>query len=130
MKFTFAYTGIRVRDLDRSIDFYTRVLGMNLEGRQGFEETRGKIAGAQSEGTKHPLEINWYAEDSPVADPYGPGEELDHLAFAVEDLDAALDYLEKEGHPKVLGPIEGTNSRWAFVKDPDGIWIELFAPRD
>lgn len=129
MKFAFAYTGIRVQDLDRSIDFYTRVLGLKLLGRERIPETQGELASVGSEGSTHPLEINWYAEDSPHAAPYTNGEDLDHLAFAVENLDAALEHLEQEGHPKALGPIEGKHSVWAYVKDPDGIWIELFATK-
>jgi lactoylglutathione lyase len=126
LKFAFTYTGIRVRDLDRSLQFYTDVLGMELLDRVRAPETKGEFAAVRSEGMEHPLEINWYSEDSPVAGPYGPGEELDHLAFRVEDIDAAVRYLEERGYPLVLGPIESENARWAYVKDPDGIWIEIF----
>jgi lactoylglutathione lyase len=126
MKFTLTYTGLRVRDLDRSIKFYTEVLGMKLLDRRVAPETKGEFAYVQSEGSEHPIELNWYAEDSPVAGPYREGEELDHIAFGVEDLDAAIGYLEERGHALVLGPIESESARWAYVKDPDGIWIEVF----
>jgi predicted enzyme related to lactoylglutathione lyase len=49
---------------------------------------------------------------------------LDHLAFAVKDLDAALADVEKAGHPVVL-KMQETGSRYAYIQDPNGIWIEL-----
>jgi lactoylglutathione lyase len=129
MRFALAYTAIRVRDLDRSLAFYTNVLGMRLLDRTEAPETKGVFATLKSEASPHTLEVNWYAEDSPVAGPYREGEELDHLAFAVEDLDAALAHLEARGHPKVLGPFQSAHAQWAYVTDPDGIWIELFQSR-
>ncbi len=71
------------------------------------------------------MELNWYAEDSPYAGPYGEGEELDHLAFQVDDLDRAMEYLEEQGYPEALRR-EGEDGVWTYVKDPDGIYIELF----
>ncbi|MEE9236170.1 MAG: VOC family protein [Thermoplasmata archaeon] len=130
VKFTFVYTGIRVRDMDRSIDFYTKVLGMKLLDRSESPENKGEFAGLKSEDSENHLEINWYADDSPVAGLYKEGEELDHLAFSVGDLDGALEYLEEKGFPLVMGPIGSKSSRWAYVKDPDGIWVELFQSTD
>lgn len=126
MKFSFGYTAIRVRDLDRSIAFYEGVMGMTKRARFAYPETRGEAAYLTTEGSGHLLEVNWYAEDSPVAGPYREGEELDHLAFQVESLEAALAYLAKRGHPKTLGPIESQAARWAYVTDPDGIWVEVY----
>lgn len=126
MKFSLAYTGIRVRDLDRSVEFYAHVLGMERLRRIKSPETDGEFAVLRSEGSSHWLEINWYAEASPVAGPYREGDELDHLAFQVDDLDAALGYLKERGYPAVRGPIETKSTRWAYVKDPDGIWVEVF----
>ncbi len=126
MKFAFVYTGIRVRDLDRSIAFYTDVLGMELLDRTKAPETKGEFATLRSGDRKHTLEVNWYADDSPVAAPYVNGEELDHLAFHVEDLDAALAHLDEHGYPQVLHRFESENSIWAYVQDPDGIYLEFF----
>lgn len=126
MKFVFGYTAIRVRDLDRSVAFYRGILGMRLRARFPFPETRGEAAYLTTIGSNHLLEVNSYAEDSPVAGPYREGEELDHLAFEVEDLDAALDHLGRQGHPRVLGPIESRAARWAYVRDPDGIFVEVY----
>lgn len=125
MKFTFVYTGIRVRDLDRSLAFYTDVLGLKLLGRGTVAKTGGKVASVGTEGDGHVLELNWYPDDSPMAGPYRSGEELDHLAFGVEDLEGALAHLKEHGHPEVLR-VEGKESVWAYVQDPDGLYIELF----
>lgn len=71
------------------------------------------------------LELNYYPRSSPFYTKYSVGEGLDHLAFGVADLDAALAQAKKMGHP-VVKDIKGKKSRWAYIKDPDGIWIELF----
>lgn len=82
----------------------------------------------QSPGSSELLELNWYAEGSRFGSPYSNGEELDHLAFECDDLTEAVADLEQRGvevtvHPKEIGEQEGWNE--AFVKDPNGIWIEL-----
>ncbi|MEE8198529.1 MAG: VOC family protein [Thermoplasmata archaeon] len=129
MKFKLAYTGIRARDLDRSIAFYTDVLGLELFDRSKISWNKGELANVGSDAKGHSIEINWYADDSPVAGPYREGEELDHLAFYVEDFEAARKYLEDKGYPLALGPMESKTSIWAYVKDPDGIFVEFFASK-
>ena len=99
---------------------------MTLRARFPFAETRGEAAYFESEGSDHSIEANWYASDSPIAGPYREGDELDHLAFQVDSLEAALAYLSERGYPKVLGPIESPAARWAYVNDPDGLWIEVY----
>ena len=124
MKAKFKYTGIRVKDLDASIAFYTNVLGMKVLGRDRFEATKGTVADLVSEEGGFVLELNHYEKGSPYATNYAVGEGLDHLAFKVEDLDKALAEAKKAGHPVVLDMKSGT-SRWAYIEDPNGIWIEL-----
>ncbi len=126
MDFRFEYTSVRVRDLERSIAFYTDILGMKVFSRHENPRNKGIFAVLGDGHSDHVLEINWYADDSPVAGPYREGDELDHLAFQVADLDEALAYLEDKGYPKALGPLESKQVLWAYVEDPDGIWIELF----
>jgi lactoylglutathione lyase len=126
MKTKFKYTGIRVKDLDASIAFYTNVLGMKVLGRDRFEATKGTVADLVSEEGGFVLELNHYEKGSPYATNYAVGEGLDHLAFKVEDLDKALAEAKKAGHPVVLDIKTGT-SRWAYIEDPNGIWIELSA---
>lgn len=121
----FTYVGIRVTSLQKSVRFYTKLLGMKNLGRSKVEATKGQLATLQSAEGGFILELNYYPRSSPFYTNYTVGEGLDHLAFGVPDLDAALAAAKKMGHP-VVEDIEGKTSRWAYVKDPNGIWIELF----
>lgn len=125
MKFKFTYVGIRVTDLQRSIDFYTKVLGMKVTGRGKIEQTKGETVGLQSEKDGFILELNHYEESSPYNTKYTVGEGLDHLAFKVDDLDKALEEARSAGHRTIL-KMKADGGRWAYIEDPDGIWIELF----
>jgi lactoylglutathione lyase len=125
MKSKFTYVGIRVTNLQRSIDFYTKVLGMQVTGRGKVEQTKGETVGLQSEKDGFTLELNYYEKDSPYNTEYTAGEGLDHLAFKVEDLDKALEEARKAGHRTIL-EMKADGGRWAYIEDPDGIWIELF----
>ena len=125
MKSHFAYVGIRVTNLQRSIDFYTKILGMVVSGRGKIEQTKGETVGLQSEKDGFTLELNYYEKDSPFFAKYGAGEGLDHLAFKVDDVDKVLEEARKAGHPLIL-EMRADGSRWVYVEDPDGIWIELF----
>lgn len=124
MKARLIYTGIRVKDLDESIEFYTKVLGMKLTGRSKIAETKGEVAGLVSEEGGHLLELNYYGKSSEFATKYGVGEGLDHLAFMVDDLDEAKAEAAKAGYPVVLD-VKTKTSRWTYIKDPNGIYIEL-----
>ena len=125
MKSRLTYVGIRVTDLERSIQFYTKILGMAIAGRGKIEQTKGETVGLQTEKDGFTLELNHYEKDSPFNTSYIPGEALDHIAFKVDNLDEALEEAEKAGYRTVCqGKADG--SRWAYIEDPDGIWIELF----
>ena len=124
MKARFRYVGIRVKDLDRSVDFYTRLLGMKVKQQLKIKETKGEIVDLVSEDERFTLELNHYEKDSPHNTAYLVGEGLDHLAFDVDDLDKAIEELRTAGHRVVL-EVKTDKSRWAYVEDPNGIWIEL-----
>jgi lactoylglutathione lyase len=125
MKSKFTYAGIRVTNLERSIDFYTKVLGMRVKGRGKVDQTKGETVGLESEKDGFTLELNYYEKDSPFNTKYVVGEGLDHLAFNVDNLDKALEEAKKAGYKTIL-EIKADGSRWAYIEDPDGIWIELF----
>jgi lactoylglutathione lyase len=125
MKSKFTYVGIRVTNLQKSIDFYTKILGMTVTGRGKIAQTKGETVGLQSEKDAFILELNYYGKDSPYNTKYSAGEALDHLAFKVDDLDKALEEARKAGHRTLL-EMKADGGRWAYVEDPDGIWIELF----
>lgn len=126
MKAIFTYTGIRVKDLEESMKFYTKVLGMKEVGRSSIEATGGEVLSLVSEDGGPQLELNFYGKGSKFAVEYEAGQAMDHLAFQVKDLDKALEEAKKLGHPTVLD-MKGKTSHWAYIEDPNGIWIELFA---
>ena len=125
MRAKFTYVGIRVTDLQKSIDFYTKVLGMKLMHRSKIKPTKGETADLVSEQGGFALELNYYEKDSPYNTRYVAGEGLDHLAFGVDNLDRALKEAESAGYRTIL-ELTSDVSRWVFVEDPDRIWIELF----
>jgi len=121
VKFSLRYTAIQVTDLDRALDFYLNVLGMRLTTRIKVPETNGELAIVKSEGSDHWLEINYYAGQE-----YRSGDELDHIAFEVPDLNEALSELKLKGIEAVSHVRDTKNSRWTYIADPDGNWIEIF----
>jgi lactoylglutathione lyase len=125
MQAKFIYVGIRVTNLQKSIDFYTKLLGMKVTGRSKIEQTKGEAVSLESEKGGFILELNYYGDDSPYNIKYVTGECLDHLAFKVDDLDKALEEASRNGHRTIL-QMKADGNRWAYVEDPDGIWIELF----
>ncbi len=126
MNAQFHYTGIRVKDLDASIAFYTNVLGMTVRGRATIPESHGVVVDLASEGSSHPLELNYYEPGSRFDVPFTAGEGLDHLAFRVTDLDRAIAEAAAAGAP-VAHEVRTSQSRWVYLRDPNGIWIELSA---
>ena len=126
MNTKFTYVGIRVKDLNASVAFYTKVLGMKELGRSTIGETKGEVVNLASEDQGFVLELNSYPKGSRFATPYVVGEGIDHLAFQVEDLDRALAEAKDAGHP-VVEEMKGATSRWAYIRAPHGIDIELIA---
>ncbi|MBF0372660.1 MAG: lactoylglutathione lyase [Alphaproteobacteria bacterium] len=124
------HTMIRVRDLDKSIDFYTRLLGMRLLRRTDYPEGEFTLAfvGYGDEATDSVIELthNWGREQ-----PYQLGDAFGHLAIGVPDIHATCDGLAKEGVkiPRPPGPMKHGATVIAFVEDPDGYKIELIERR-
>jgi len=125
MKTKFTYVGIRVKDMQRSISFYSDFLGMKDKGHSRIEASKGDVAFLESEDGAVGVELNHYDSDSPFNTKYTVGEALDHLAFGVKDLGESLRDAKRKGY-KVITEIKTQKSRWAYVEDPNGIWIELF----
>jgi len=124
-----SYFGIRVTDLDRSLKFYTELFGLK-EVERGDARSRKHGAGLYillkdpTSGQK--LELNWYPPNSTFATPYDPGEGLDHIAFSVEDLNGTYKDLVKKGVQLTEVNPAATDGWIAYLKDPDGNWIELY----
>lgn len=124
-KTKFTYTGIRVKSLQESIGFYTQVLGMKEVGRSRIDQTKGQVVSLTTHEGGPVLELNYYESGSRFDAKYDSGEALDHLAFQVDDLDKSLAEAAKAGCPVTL-EMKTDNSRWVYIKDPNGIYIELF----
>ncbi len=124
------HTMIRVGDLDRSIAFYTEVLGMQLLRRHDYPEGRFTLAfvGYGPEENEAVLELthNW---DTPA---YNLGNGYGHVALAVPDAAAACSEIAKRGGKVVrpAGPMQHGSTVIAFVEDPDGYKIELIEKRE
>jgi lactoylglutathione lyase len=125
-QFRFLHTMIRVRDLEKSIDFYTRLLGMKLLRRKDYPSGEFTLAfvGYGDEDTHTVLELthNWGQKE-----PYQLGTGFGHLAVGVPDILATCARLAGEGVkiPRPPGPMKHGGSVIAFVEDPDGYRIEL-----
>ena len=117
----FRYTGIRVTDLDRSVEFYTRFLGMRAVWRSKVPQTKGEMVVLRDDGD-HPLELNAYSDEKK----YTNGDDLDHLAFEVDDFQTVYDELRRGGVELAWDVQESPRWKRAFFKDPDGIWLEIF----
>lgn len=123
------HTMLRVKDLDKSLDFYTRLFGMTLFRRRDNEGGKYTVAfvGYGDENSEPAIELtyNWDQNDD-----YDRGTGYGHIAVGVPDIYGLCEMLEKEGVeiPRPVGPLKhgGPNaSVIAFVKDPDGYMIEL-----
>jgi lactoylglutathione lyase len=119
------HTMLRVADLDRSIEFYTDVLGMRLLRRKDYPDGRFTLAfvGYQEEAEGAVLELthNWDTASYEMGTGYG------HVALAVDDVYAACDRIRGKGGniTREPGPMKHGSSILAFVEDPDGYKIEL-----
>jgi lactoylglutathione lyase len=123
----FLHTSITVTDIDRSIRFYTGVLGLTFERRRRIPENRAEIAFVVDPDSGARIELTRW-EDKPTVE---AGDQLDHLAFEVADLDAVLADARANGTPIAKEPFQlaGGSGRLAFLLDPDGVWIELIEHR-
>lgn len=121
---TFTYTGIRVRDLKRSLGFYTKVMGLKQVHR-GTMKAGGVFVQLKDPQSRQMLELNYYPRGTKFYERFKNGSELDHLAFWERDIDRKYEELLANGATKAVEPFSEDGYRLGFVKDPDGIWIEL-----
>ena len=144
------HTMVRIKDPERSLDFYTRALGMRLIRRLDFEEMGFSLyflgylpEGAESEVPSDPvkrttynfgrealLELthNWGDEKDPEKQFHSGNEEpkgYGHIGVTVPDINSAAQRLEKLGVPFQKRPDDGNMKGLAFIRDPDGYWIEV-----
>ena len=119
------HTMLRVVDLDRSLAFYTEVLGMHLLRRTDYPDGRFTLAfvgyGPESEGCVLELTHNWDTKSYELGNAYG------HIALGVPDVAAACQQIRQRGGKVVreAGPMKHGSTVIAFVEDPDGYKVEL-----
>ena len=118
------YTGIRVRDLKKSANFYRKIMGMRVT-RRGTMPHGGKYVALRSPRSSQELELNWYPSRSKFYSKYRRGDELDHLAFGVGNVKATLAKLISKGVDVAVSASQAKGVTEVYVKDPDGIWLEL-----
>ncbi len=127
----YLHTSITVKDMDQSIRFYTEVLGLTFERRRQIPENHAEIAFVVDPVSGGRVELtHWDGKDA-----FEAGEQLDHLAVEVGDLDQALRTARSHGVRVAKEPftLRGGSGRLAFILDPNDVWIELIehpvAPR-
>src|SRR5262245_44014274 len=126
--FRILHTMIRVLDLEKSLDFYTRLLGMKVLRRKDYPDGKFTLAfvayGAEENNTAIELTHNWGRTE-----PYEIGTGFGHLALGVPDIYATCEMLAKHGVkiPRPPAPMKfgSSGSVIAFIEDPDGYKIEL-----
>jgi len=126
--YMFVHTSIRTSNMDRSIDFYTRLLGLALVSRREIPQNNAEIAflrDQQAKGSK--LELTFYRNQRKFVQAEYEDRVFDHLAFEVKDMEKTLAAIRSEkvtitDEPFKLSP---TGPVIAFVEDPDGTLIEL-----
>ena len=124
----FAHTSIRTSNIDKSIDFYTKLMGLKLLSRREIRQTNAEIAFLQdSEGKGAKLELTYYRSQKKFIQADYEDRLFDHIAFEIKDMDKTISKLRSEkvtitDEPYTLGP---AGPLIAFVEDPDGTLIEL-----
>ncbi|CAB4923260.1 unannotated protein [freshwater metagenome] len=139
------HTGLTVSNLERSVDFYTRILGCTLIMSQektggylaeivGYPGASVKMAHLSDPAGHHVIELFEYVTPEILPTQLEPRKIGNaHLCFMVSDLDAIYSAIKDEGVTFISGPVEvdtGANAGGAglYLKDPDGITMELFQP--
>ncbi len=121
------HTMLRVGNLDRSIEFYTKVMGMNLLRRTERPEQKYSLAfvGYEQGNISNQAEIELTYNHG--VDAYELGTAYGHIALGVKDLYKTCEDIRVAGGTitREPGPVQGGNTQIAFVQDPDGYKIEL-----
>ena len=124
----FVHVSIRTSNVERSIDFYTRLLGLKVLSRREIKRTNAEIVFLQDpKGEGCTLELTFYREQKKFTQPEYEERLFDHLAFEVADMKSIIAAMRKEKVTITDEPfkLESNGPTIAFVEDPDGTLIEL-----
>ena len=125
---TFVHTSVRTSNMNRSIDFYTKLLSLKLLGRHEIPQNNAEIAFLQDpEGKGSNLELTFYKDQKKFIQAEYEDRVFDHLAFEIKDMEKTIATLKREkvtitDEPFSLRP---GGSLIAFIEDPNGTLIEL-----
>ena len=115
----YLHTMLRVRDLDASLDFFVKKLGLREARRRESQQGRFTLVFLAAEDPRFEIELTYNWDEK---EPYGTGRFFGHLAFEVDDIYEKCAALEAAGVDVLRPPRDG---RMAFVKSPDGHSVEL-----
>ena len=146
--FVFNHTMLRVKDPVKSLDFYTRLMGMTLLRKNDYDSGKFTLyfLAHLDAGERVPtddmerkqwladrrgvLELthNWGTENDPAFSYHSGNQEprgFGHICLSVPDFDAAIAFFDRENVPYQKRPEDGSMKDIAFIKDPDGYWVEI-----
>jgi len=149
--FTLNHSMLRIKDPERSLAFYTGIFGMRVLRRLDFPDLNFSLyfLARLADGEEPPEDVasrtewtfsqrgilelthNWGSENDPSVQYHNGNDEpqgFGHICFSVPDLDDAIQWLDGNGVEYVKRPDQGKLKDIAFVKDPDGYWIEIIEP--
>jgi len=122
MKFKMYHENYNVLDLEKSLEFYDKALGLKPVRRIDAEDGSYSIVFIGNDTTDFQLELTWLRDRT---EPYSLGDEEFHLAFHTDDYEAAHKLHEEMG----CICFENTEMGIYFIKDPDGYWLEIVPER-
>ena len=114
----FIYNNINVADLDKSIEFYKKALGLKITKETEAADGSFKLVFMGDDTTPHKLELTWLRD---MDRPYDLGDNEIHLAMQTDDMDAALAFHKEMDCVCFENPEMGIY----FINDPDGYWVEI-----
>jgi lactoylglutathione lyase len=125
---TFTHTSVRVSNMEKSIDFYTRFLGLKLLNRREIPQNKAEIAFLQDpEGKGARLELTYFRNQKKFVQAEYEDRLFDHLAFDIKNMNETISLMRREKVTITDEPfrLSATGNLIAFIEDPDGTLIEL-----
>lgn len=119
----FSHVSITVKNMEETIKFYREVIGLELASRREIPENKAEIAFLTDKISNVRIELTYWKDKKD----WTSGDELDHLAFTLPNLEEAIKKFREQGVEIAKEPysLKGSTSKIAFIVDPNGIWIEL-----
>ena len=118
MKFSIKHTNLNVFDLEKSLEFYTKALGLTEIKRHKPDDDSFELVFLSDDEGVHQIELTWLRDRET---PYDLGDNEIHIAFVVDDYDAAFKLHKEMDCVCYENPAMGIY----FIEDPDGYWLEI-----